>query len=325
MKFRYSSWFRALGLAIVAAGALSSCSVSSDGPATDGASHGGLGSQNMSDYYYMKAPGWTYTFNNVENIYNADGTVAQTLTGAPDYVYTMGYDGLAPTGDSLFRYQITYRILAQYAYSPGVTVYYMPSTWSNRTHGAFVDGTDSGNVVPGMVAMQKRPKPVSTDTILAGIAGRLRTTTDDFSNSPNNTYMWQVDTLWTTEHLDSVYIWERQVPGGPLVKERCVFLKNFTTGSTWIYDVINNPHPTTFVTVVNPNMSYTVPAGSYNHVAEMRIVTSEVDDWDFNREYKYFACGTGLIYQYDWWYATRDGSNYNMEDFSRSLVSLTHN
>jgi hypothetical protein len=50
-----------------------------------------------------------------------------------------------------------------------------------------------------------------------------------------------------------------------------------------------------------------------------------VDDKDFNREYKYFACGIGNVYEYDWWYSTTDGVHFTKQDFARSLISLSHN
>src|SRR5439155_17733294 len=101
-------------LVLFMSAALTSCSVNPNGPAMFGASHGSLGSTNMADYYYSKLPGFTYTYSNVQNIYNSNGTVT-TLTGAPDYVTTLGFDGLAPNGDSIYRIQITYRVLSTYA------------------------------------------------------------------------------------------------------------------------------------------------------------------------------------------------------------------
>src|SRR5579885_1630752 len=76
--------------------ALSSCSVSTTGPTMSGASHGALGGDNMCDYYYKKSAGWVYAFSNVENIYNSNGTVAQTFVGAPDTVRTLGFYAVAP-------------------------------------------------------------------------------------------------------------------------------------------------------------------------------------------------------------------------------------
>jgi ABC-type phosphate transport system substrate-binding protein len=87
---------------------LASCSVTPSGPVSAGASHGALGSDNMCDYYYKKSAGWIYAFNNVQNIYNADGSI-RTLTGAPDTVRTLGFYAVAPNGDSLYRLAITYR------------------------------------------------------------------------------------------------------------------------------------------------------------------------------------------------------------------------
>ena len=317
-------WLRACLFVALAGTALSSCSVSTDGPAMSGASHGSLklASQNMCDYYYRKAAGWTYTFQNVEHIYNSDGSVATTNTGAADYVYTMGFDGFAPTGDSLFRYQVTYRVLSSYAGRGFMDVYYVPSTTDDDTHGAFIAAGTDPNTVTGSTPMLKRPRPVSTDTILAGVAGFVRTTDDDFTNA--GTYSWQVDTLWTTSHLDSVFIWERFSPGAPLQKERCLFVRNFQQNDSWIYDLTNPSNSTTYSIVADPVTSIAVPNGTYSKAAEMRIYTNEVDDHDFNREYKWYAAGTGLVYQRDWWYVTTDGASFVKHDFQRSLYSLTN-
>ncbi len=313
-------WLRACAILAIAGAALSSCSVSTDGPAMSGASHGALASKDMSDYYYKSDAGWTYTFSNTEKIYNSDGSVT-TLTGAPDTVKTLGFDGYAPGGDSLFRYEIHYRVLTDYAGRPGVDIWYVGATGDDDTHGAFVDGDPT--TVSGAVLMQKRPRPVSTDTILAGIAGRIRSVCDDFTN--NGDYVWQIDTLWTTGHLDSVFIWERFNPGSPLQKERCVFTRNFTQGNSWIYDLTNPSQSTTYSVVQDPSTSVTVPTGTYSHAAEMRIRTNEIDDHDFNREYKWYSVGTGPVKQYDWWYVTSDGQSFTKHDFTRVLTSLTHN
>ncbi|MFI5201935.1 MAG: hypothetical protein ACHQNE_06080 [Candidatus Kapaibacterium sp.] len=301
---------------------LASCAVSPDGPAGPGGSNGSLGSSNMSDYFYHTSAGWTYVYQNVENIYNSDGSVAQTLTGSNDTVRTMGFDQIASNGDSLFRYQITYRVASAYAGRGPMDINYIASTRSDDTHGAFVS---VGDTVPGMTAMATRPKPVSTDTILAGIAGLIRTRSNDFTGNSN--YVWQTDTIWYSEHADSAFIWEHLGgnPGAAIVEERCVFIKDFTQGATWNYDVINNPNPTTSCVVKDPNLIQTLLAGTFNHTTEIRIKTSEVDDKDFNREFKYYGCYTGPISQYDWWYVTADGTNFTKKDLTRKLIALSQN
>jgi len=317
-----SLWLKGAALGLFAAAALVSCSVSPNGPAGFGPSHGSLGSTNMCDYYYSKQAGWTYTFNNVENIYNSDGSVT-TLTGAPDYVQTMGPDGFAPTGDSLFRIQITYRVLQQYAGRNPFDLWYVNS--GNSATSGFVDG---GANVPGMVSMPKRPKPVSTDTILAGVAGRIRTLVDDFSNT--GTYVWQTDTLWLSSANDSVFIWERFQGATSLTRSRCLFTKDFVNNPTsnshqsnvsWTYDLINAPTSTN-LHVADPNMTLTVPAGTYQYTAEFSVDnTLNVP----SSEHKWFSFGVGLTKQYDSWNITTDGVTFTPEDFTRTLISLTHN
>jgi len=322
MKTLNIKWLTRFAYAIITCATLASCAVSPNGPAGPGGSNGSLGSPNMSDYFYHKAAGWTYVFQNVENIYDSNGNVASTLTAANDTVRTMGYDQIASNGDSLFRYQITYRVAAAYAGRPHIPINYIPATRSDDTHGAFVAAGDS---VSGMYTMEKEPQPVSTDTILAGIGGLIRTRSDDFTNS--SSYVWQTDTIWYSEHNDSAFIWEHAggMAGQPIVMERCVFIKNFQNGATWTYDVINNPNPTTTCIVANPNLVQTLLGGTFDHTVKIRIKTSEVDDKDFNREFKYYGCYTGPTSQYDWWYITTDGVNFTKQDFSRQLISVTQN
>lgn len=319
MKSPNLLWLKRLALVGISATALSACAVSPDGPAGPGATHGSLGSSSMSDYYYHKDAGWTYVYQNVENIYNADGSTT-TLKGANDTVRTLGFDGIASNGDSLFRYEVTYRVSSQYAGRNPFDIYYVGLHGSNGANAAFVaDGISIG----GMTPMQKRPRPVSTDTILAGIAGLIRTRVDNFANI--GPYAWQRDTLWCSSHLDSVFIWEHQNLTGPIVQERCIFTQDFTQNASWVYDVINNPTPTTNCYVVTPNTSMSCGTGSYPYVAGIQIQTTELNDKKFNQELKYFACGIGPIVQYDWWKVTSDGNTATQQDFTRSLISLTHN
>jgi hypothetical protein len=323
MKHTLSAFFL-LVLGFAFSSGLSSCSVNPNGPAVDGAAHGLLGSENMSDYYYKREAGWTYVYSNVEKIYNANGTVASTLTGSQDTVRTLGFDGFAPNGDSLFRVEISYRVLTMYANRPMIEIFYLPSTHGNSTHGAFIDAQNP-TTITGCTLMGKRPRPVSTDTILAGLVGRIRTLADDFSNSSQNSYTWQRDTVWVTSRLDTVFVWE-YIPGNPnMVQSRCVFLRDFKNNDSWGYDLINAPDFGTTYFVVDKNSSLTTPAGTFSNCANIRVKTTEIESKDFNRENKWYACGYGPVYQYDWWYVTTDGTNFNKQDFTRTLISISHN
>ncbi len=321
MKSRNFLW--RFAFATLASAILAACSVSPDGPAALGGSHGSLGSPNMSDYFYKKQAGWTYIFQNTENIYDSNGVITQSLLGANDIVQTMGFDQIGPNGDSLFRYQITYRVSAAYAGGAPFDLYYIPATRSNMTHGAFIA---PGAIVGGAIPMQTRPRPVSTDTILAGIAGLIRTRADDFTNT--GAYVWQTDTIWYSEHNDSAFIWEHQggMPGAPIVEERCIFTRDFVNNgwkSKWDYDVINEPNSQTFCSVDNKDTLVVLPSMVSPHTVNIRMTTKELADKDFNYENKYFGCYIGPVYQYDWWYLTSDGVTFTKQDFTRQLVSLT--
>lgn len=284
-----------LALALLVSGSLTSCSVSPDGPATFGASHGAMGSTNMADYFYSKLPGVVYTYSNVQNIYNSNGTVT-TLTGAPDYVRTLGFDGFAPDGDSMYRIEVTYRVKSAYAGRGDMPLYYVPAT--NKTPGGYT--ADNGSSVPGSISMLKRPRPVSTDTILAGIVGRVRTLADDFGSASGT---WQCDTLWLTCRNDNVYLWERTFTApSVLTKVRCVFSKDFVnnpmsssgqTNINWLYDptpdksVDNNFPGITWGTntqwgVDNPDFTLNVPAGAMAHSARINVQTPGIQLKDAN-------------------------------------------
>jgi hypothetical protein len=302
---------------------LSSCSVNPNGPAVAGAAHGLLGSDNMSDYFYKRDAGWTYVYSNVERIYDANGSVSQSLSGSQDTVRTLGFDRLAPNGDSLFRIEITYRVLQSWAGRPFMTIRYLPSTLSASSHGAFVD---SGSSYPvGTTVMYKKPRPVSTDTILAGMVGRVRTIADDFSNSASNTYVFQKDTIWVTSRLDTVFVWEYILGNPYMVQSRCLFLRDFNNNDSWPYDVINGSNYGTTYFVDDKDASVSTLAGAFPHCVNIRVKTNEIESKDFNRENKYYACGYGPVYQYDWWYVTSDGYNFIKQDFTRSLISISHN
>lgn len=319
-------------LAIVVSAILSACSVSPNGPVTMGASHGSLGSGNMADYYYKKAAGYTYTYSNVEHIYNSDGSVT-TLNGANDYVTTMGFDGFAPSGDSMYRIQITYRVLAQYAGRAQMDLWYMKA--GKNTPGGYVTDNSHINGAVSESAL-KRPRPVSTDTILAGVIGRMRTLTDDFTNNGN--YVWQTDTLWLTCSNDSVYLWENLMAGkSGIQKTRCIFIKDFInnpasnakqTNVAWVYDDTASITPwgtNTAWQVANPDFTLTIPAGSYAHSSQISVNTPGIQDQMGTTEFKTFTYGVGMTQVLSTWYVTQDGSNFTKQDFTRSLVSMTQN
>jgi hypothetical protein len=320
MKFPKMMWLRMLAFSVLASTALTSCSVQSDGPVSAGSTHGSLGSVNMADYYYRKAAGWVYTYENVQRIYNTNGTLASTLTGANDVVTTLGFDGFAPNNDSLFRIEIAYRVLSTYAGRAEVNIRYICN--GNSQNGAFIDGS---NTITGETSMGKRPRPVSTDTIIAGVIGRVRTMCDDFSN--NGTYTYQKDTIWFSAHADSVFIWERFPGQTNLTRSRLLFCRDFTYNSTWHYDLVDDlegGYHTTAFQVKDADMSLSTPAGSFAHVVKIAVTTPEVYDNMPINETKYFACGAGFVKEFDEWYVTTNGLSRNKQDYTHTLVSLVH-
>lgn len=306
---------------------LASCSVTPSGPVSAGASHGALGSNAMGDYYYKKPAGWIYTFSNVERIYNSDGSVT-TLTGAPDTVRTLGYSGIAPNGDSLYRFAITYRVATAYAGRGELDMKYKMNC--NNGNGAWaVLGTSAPS---GYTTMGKKPRPVSTDTILAGLVGPIRTMCDDFSNS--SSYTWQIDTIWASAHNDSVFVWETLPGTTTLISSRCVFSKDFVNNTNsnaqgsnaeWKYDLIFG---TTCINVDNPNTSVTTAGGAtFSTTAKLKFTTNDPSLGSKEKlpiiEYRWYSFGIGITHQFDEWWTTTDGNTFTKHDFTRSLVSLT--
>jgi hypothetical protein len=271
----------------------------------------------MSDYYYRKAAGWTYVFQNRDLVHNTDGTLSMRQ-GANDTVRTLGFTGtMAPTGDSLFQVTITYRVLSTYAGRGDMEVRYI--TNGNSSNGAFIDHTLG---LSNEQVMYKRPRPVSTDTILAGVAGRIRTMVDDFGGVGSST-VWQTDTLFFTSHGDSVFIWENFPGSTSLSCSRLIYCRDFKTGNGngWTYDLI---YGSTFMRVRDVDATVTVGAGTFPHTATIEVSTPSVSDNMPIEEYKAFAAGTGQIGQYDKFYVSTDGSNRIQHEFTRNLISLTH-
>jgi hypothetical protein len=269
----------------------------------------------MSDYYYKKTAGWTYIFQNKDVQTNSDGSTL-TRFGANDTVRTLGYSGITgPNGDSLFKVAITYRVLQQYAGRGELEIRYISN--GNSENGAFI--TQSFGL-SNERTMNKRPRPVSTDTILAGVAGHVRTMCDDFSGSGDAT-VWQTDTLWFSAHGDSVFIWERFPGSTSLNCSRLIFCRDFKngTGNGWMYDLIFN---STYIRVREPDGSVATAAGTFNHTATLEVNTPDVSDNMPISEYKWFACGVGQVHQYDRFYVSTDGSNRIKHEFTRDLISL---
>jgi hypothetical protein len=270
----------------------------------------------MADYYYKKEAGWVYTYENTQRIWNTSGDLVSTLQGADDIVTTMGFDGFAPNNDSLFRVEVKYRVRTSYNNNDLMNIRFVCE--GNSQHGAFIDGSST---ISGEKSMGKRPRPVSTDTIIAGVAGRVRTIADDFTNNASS--VWKKDTLWFTSRGDSVFIWERMPGRTALTRSRLLFCKNFSNNLQWGYDLtdFSGQHPTNFK-VKDPDQSITTDAGTFNHAVKIAVITPEVDDNMPIHEHKYFAVGVGLVHQQDDWFVTTDGVNRNKQEYIHTLVSL---
>jgi len=283
------------------------CAVSPNGPARNGAAHGSVSM--IHNYFYKTAPGWQYVYQNVKRPWGVPppDILAGTVMGPNDTVNTLGYAGSnTPFGDSLFMIEHVYRVNSSYATPNEMTINYVA--------GGFCDGP-----VDNMSTCYKKPRPVSTDTILAGMVGRVRTIADDFGSF--GSYTWKHDTIYFAFSGDNTFIWE--LVSGVWTKSRRVFQANPNQNDTWNYDIINTPNPVVSYRLENEDTSFSLFYTTYNNCVKISVHNSEIGD-NFNHSEKYYANGYGQIYQRDWWKVTNYGTVFTNKEFVRTLLSVTH-
>ena len=293
------------------------CATPTNGPVSAGAIHGSLPTTDMKDYFYPLVAGYTLTYSNVQKIYDGSGNLVQTLTAPDDDITTLGPTGQnAPNGDPMYQISIHYRVLSSYASGDEIDDNFFSSVGSTG-HGAFVP---IGSSVTGMTAALKRPRPVSTDTILAGKAGRLRTGTNDFTN--NGTYSWKTDVITFSANGDAVSIWEQDANGN-WFKSRSVFVGDFVNGLAWGYDVENNPTTGRFK-VGTDDCSVTTDAGTFGHCVKISMIDKQTDPYSCGTADRWYAYGNGKVKEVDAFWITSDGSTCHKEEFIQELKSITN-
>jgi hypothetical protein len=308
-----------IGLLLVAGTfSLSSCTVDPNAPTAEGsAAYGTLPSSDMSDYFYPKAAGYTYVYQFTENF----GSTVRV--GSCDTLTTLGFQNIkAPNGDSLFAYVMKYRLLSSFAGRQEMDQdHFKYITNGGSSTGAFLDlgaNAQQGNV--GYVTAPK-PKPVGTDTILAGMVGRVKTVMDDFgSNAPR---VWQSDTIYFQAYQDSVLIWAKDVITGQIKASRKIFYKDINNSSYWIYGMWDNA---TTYNVDKEDVTVYPPAYPQG-VRAVKIDVGTPDIMAPCTETKWFGYKVGVCQQVGTWWTTSTGKLGNdrvLHTLNRTLVSVTN-
>lgn len=286
----------------------SGCAVSPGGPIISGAAHGAL-SYPALNFFYPTDAGHTFAYATIRKVYNSDGTLANTYTGTNDTVRTLGYSGLnSPDGDSVFAVSSTYSIASGYTGAPSVNVNYVTNAGG---HAAFVDGT-----VGGELSVLKKPRPVSTDTILAGLIGRMRDS--GFADwGQGGSFSWQTDTIYFSTHSDSVFMWDRS--GSTLTKVRCILAGNsISAGDSWTYDYASE---SATCKMNSTDTSITITGGTFVHSVAVDLINNETSSYDISHAQKIFANGKGPVLCTDWYYVTTDGSTSHKVSYFKELFS----
>lgn len=305
-------------------GLLASCELTPPGdPASGTTSFGTLASSNMQDYYYPHEAGWKYVYKNtieVDPLFSGGGPTVTTVLSY-DTLRTLGFYGSAPNGDSIFAAVISYRVASDYMGRMPMDLYYVPKN-NDPEQGWVLDGP---NPIEEAVAFTKpKPKPVSTDTILACLAGPIKKRIDP--GYTGTTGAWQSDTLWYTAYRDSVVIWERAFINAPLKRARNIFLFDLKKSvQGWQYGAWE---ASTYWDVVDDDQWVTVGAGTFRS-AKIKAYTD--DNTTGVRlpitEHKWFAYTRGLCKQVDKWKSTNgtySGSTQSNSNLKKWQNELTH-
>jgi hypothetical protein len=286
---------------------LPSCSSNADLAADGGIALGTVANYDMGEYYYPHEAGHRYVYGHTLESYADENSGGKTVTTGPnDTLTTLGYQGIAPNGDSLFGVAITYRVLTTYAGRPDMTLYYLQG---RKSRGAFVD-----NQTDGALAPPHPTKPVPCDTILAGLYGRMRTVADDFSNT--GPFTWQTDSIYFTADRDSVVIWYHS--GSSNHRIRQVFYDDVRKGMDWQYGLWEN---STEFDVSVADLSLSTNAGVFRST-KIEVVTPDLEMPA--REWKWFARNVGLARQVDEWYVApmSDLSQRYRRVLTRELIKV---
>lgn len=258
------------------------------GPTT----YGVLSTQTMGQYFYPRRAGLLIIYQNALHSWLQGPNNSPTVTyGSSDTLRTLGYLGIAPNGDSLFGYTLTYRVKGDYSERQAISLRYLPT--STLRDGAFIDTSIAltGEVSPSSPAAHA----VNLDTVIGAVGGRAKTTMDLFGST--GTTAWLTDTIRFTSSGDSVLIW-RRTSSGTLALARQVFVRDFQVNDSWTNDVDGM---TTAYTVLSEDQQLGVADTT---VAAVRIEATTSSLQMPVGEERYFAFGLGIVKQVGTWWTT---------------------
>lgn len=310
----YRNRFTAYVAALIAVSTitLASCSAPNGPVASGGASYGVLSNKDMSEYYYPREAGWTYVYKHTITEYsNGGNSVSATYSGPYDTLRTLGYIGKAPTGDSMFAFSVTYRLLESKNNKNRFQLYYFPKG-GNANTGGFVKGNNRGTLT-GLDSISSVAGAI--DTILYVTEGPTRDVVDDYASNGNRVY--RKDIIYFTAYKDSVKIWWKD--GTVMRSTRIMWQRDFNKNDDWAYaQVVGDPY--TWFQVDDEDQTISVDAGSFT-CARIEAFTDRLNT--STQELKYWGSGTGLVKQYDEWRVSSDGQSFDKRTRVRELVSRT--
>ena len=257
-----------------------------------------LPTANMCDYWYPKSAGYLYVYTNIlREFSHGPANLPDSIQGACDTLRTLGYADIStPNGDSLFALSITYQVLPVVAGRPSLGLRYLQS--SQTFTGAFID--TAASISGETIANVPKAFVVSTDSVLPAAAGRIRELTAGFGS--NESKCWQTDTVYFSQHGDSVALWGYDGQHN-LSVERIVFCESFDPGASWTYGGWEN---STKSTVINADTLIATPTHSFRSV----LIGQSTSSYQLPlTELKAYGYLRGLVDQLDGWWITKDGHN----------------
>lgn len=307
-KVRLAAFTLTLGL-------LASCSAPT-GPITHGGtSYGTISNKDMADYYYPKEAGWTYVYKHTITEFTGGGnTVANTWIGGYDTLRTIGYVGNAPNGDSMFAFDVKYRLLSTKNTKDRFQLYYYSKNGGNSNMGGFVDGNNPSNRT-GIDSISSVAGAI--DTILYVTEGPTRDVVDNVT--AEGTRVYRTDRIFFTSRKDSVCIWWRE--GTTMRYTRMLWYRDFQKNADWAYAMeVGDPY--TYFEVADEDELIPTAAGN---IAAARIEAFTENLRTSTVEYKWWGNFAGLIKQYDEWRVSSDGQNFRKKTRVREIISRTKN
>lgn len=294
------------GLAIAIGLGLQACA-EPDLNITEGStSYGALATTRMSEYFYPREAGWKYVYSSSIEEYNG-GSLDRTVAGGHDTLRTLGFQNMySPSGDSMFAFSVTYRVLASKNTHEPFDLHYVKK--ANGKKGGFIVGNDpAGFANVQSISTSAR----AIDTILYVVEGPTRDVIDNYNSTATREY--RTDKIFFTAHNDSVVLWYKE--GNVFRRTRQVWYQDFERGDEWRYGLWEN---STYSEVRDENSWLTTDAGTYR-CAKIDVYSTNINTE--TEERKWYGFQSGLIQQRDVWHVTTNGRTFHKRVRTRVLIS----